>query len=161
MVCATLSDSQLVERAQAGDREARDTLVLRHRPFCLRYALTVWSNRRPFCGTLLDLDDLVQECLLALLRCVATVDVGKLNGRPLPWYAKLRVRNAVEDAVDRCPLVAVPSSTLWHYRHGNMSERGARDVAAVLARRTGHRVDLAVDRRLGPLDEAILNEMEG
>jgi DNA-directed RNA polymerase specialized sigma subunit len=149
-------DATLIERAQAGDNEARDELVLRNRPYAVKCASSVWRARRRCCGTLLDLDDLIQECVLAILRAIDKCDVAKLKDRDLRWYAKLRCRNAIEDAIGSVPMVAVPRSTLWHYLHGNMSERGARDVADVLRRRIGRRPDLAVDQRLGPVDEARL-----
>lgn len=154
MVC----DTTLIERAQAGDREARDALVLRNRPFAVRFAVDAYAARRRFCGAVLDVDDLIGECVVAILKAIDRCDVKKLNGRDFRWYAKLPCRNAVEDAIGTVPIVHVPRSTMWHYRNGGMSPRCRRDVEDVLERKTGHRADLAVDRRLGPVEEAIINE---
>ena len=151
-----LSDRYLIERAQTGDLQARNDLVLRNHAYAKRCALNAHRTQRHRCGTLLALDDLIQECVIALIRSIDRVCVEQLKGRDLRWYAKLWCRNAIEDAISNVPLIRIPPSTLWHYRHGNMSERGARDVEDCLRRKIGRRPDLAVDQRLGPVDEAIL-----
>lgn len=155
-----LSDRYLIERAQAGDLQARNDLVMRNHPYAKRCALDAHRTQRHRCGSLVALDDLIQECVMALIRAIDRVCVEKLKGRDLRWYAKLWCRNAIEDALEHVPLIRIPRSTLWLWRHGRLSDRGRRDVVDCVDRKIGTRADLAVDRRLWPEYEAMVREME-
>lgn len=77
-----LDDNQLVERAQAGDREAFGELVRRHRAKLYGYAQSV--TREPFLA-----EDIVQEALIrAFLHLGTLTDLSRF----LPWLHRI-VRN--------------------------------------------------------------------
>ena len=97
--------------------------------------------------------------MIAIIRSIDRVCVEKLKGRDLRWYAKLWCRNAIEDALDNAPLIRIPRATMWFWRKGRLSTRGKADVDDCTRRLIGRRPDLAIDRRLGPVDEARLKGM--
>ena len=154
-----MTETELIKLAQAGNKEARDTLIMQNRPYAVKCALKAYRSRKSYCGSTVDMNDLIQECMIAIMKAIDRCDVDKLNGRPIRWYAKLPCRNAIEDTIGNAPLVRIPPTTLWHYRHGNMSKRGMVDVEDRLKRKTGAWAHKASEKRLGPADEAAFNEL--
>jgi len=80
------SDSELVERAQAGDEDALDEVVRRHRQSAYVFALQLLRNRD-------DALDAAQDALLRFIRSIDRFDAS----RPVkPWLLTI-VRNVVRD----------------------------------------------------------------
>jgi RNA polymerase primary sigma factor len=79
----------LVERAQAGDRAARDRLVLDQMGL-------VHDIARRYAGLGLPVDDLVQEGALGALAAIETFDAER---GPFDRYVRFRVRSSIRDAL--------------------------------------------------------------
>jgi RNA polymerase sigma-70 factor (ECF subfamily) len=86
-VTSDVTDGELIDRSCAGDREAQDVLVRRHRRDAYLTALQLMGNKD-------DALDVAQEALLRLLRTLHRFD----RARPVrPWLLCI-VRNLVQDA---------------------------------------------------------------
>lgn len=79
----------LVERAQAGDRDAREQLVVEHMG-CVR------ELARRYAGLGLPFDDLVQEGSIGVLAAVESFDPSRGE---FDRYVRFRVRSAIRDAL--------------------------------------------------------------
>lgn len=90
------SSFELLQRAQAGDRAALDTLLARHLPRLRRWA----SGRLPVgARDFVDTDDVVQETLIRALRHIDTFDYRREGA--LQAYLRQAVRNRIVDLVRR------------------------------------------------------------
>jgi len=87
---------ELLQRAQAGDRDARDRLMAHYLPRLKRWA----SGRLPrSVRDLADTTDLVQDTLLNTFRRIETVEAGRDGG--LQAYLRQAVMNAIRDEIRR------------------------------------------------------------
>jgi RNA polymerase primary sigma factor len=84
-----LAVETLVERAQAGDRAARDRLVLEQMGL-------VHDIARRYAGLGLPIDDLVQEGAIGALAAIETFDPAR---GPFDRYVRFRVRSSIRDAL--------------------------------------------------------------
>lgn len=107
-----LEDSALVQRAQAGDREAFGELTRRHRRQMYGYAQTL--TQEPFLA-----EDIVQDALVkAFLHLGTLVDVARF----LPWLHRI-VRNQAYSRLRSNPLMKErPFSALQRTEEGGDSE---------------------------------------
>lgn len=88
------SSTLLLQRAHAGDREARDRILTRYYPRLLRWA----SGRLPASArSLMDTGDLVQDVILKTMRNLESLDLPA-HGGLLP-YLRTAVRNLIRDQV--------------------------------------------------------------
>ena len=85
-----LDDRSLVQRAQHGDRHARERLVVRHLD-------EVRSIARRYRNLGLPVDDLVQEGALGLLDSIDQFDASR--GPAFDVYARFRIRRAIRNAL--------------------------------------------------------------
>jgi RNA polymerase sigma-70 factor (ECF subfamily) len=91
-----LASFQLLQRAQAGDREALEQLMARYLPRLRRWA----SGRLPRAARdLADTTDLVQDTLLQTFRRIETVEAGRSGG--LQAYLRQAVMNGIRDELRR------------------------------------------------------------
>lgn len=81
------SDSELCERARAGDKDAVSAMVKRH------YGLAVAACRRFRIADNIDLDDLIQEALMAITRSVVMFDPAQ--GIKFCTYAMRAAHNRI------------------------------------------------------------------
>nr|WP_274654957.1 RNA polymerase sigma factor [Paenibacillus humicola] len=89
-----LEDSELVQRAQAGDREAFGELIRRHRRHLYGYAQAL--TQEPFMA-----EDIVQDALIrAFLHLGTLVDIARF----LPWLHRI-VRNQAYSRLRSSPVV--------------------------------------------------------
>lgn len=88
------SSLALLERAQAGDAEALDTLLARYRPRLRR-----WAHRRlpDWARDLADTDDLVQVTLIKTIRNLAGFKT--VEGAGMQNYLRTALANAVRDEI--------------------------------------------------------------
>jgi RNA polymerase sigma-70 factor (ECF subfamily) len=90
------STLQLLQQAQAGDREAIDQLLARYLPRLQRWA----SGRLPRAARdLADTTDLVQNTLLQTFKRMETVQAGRDGG--LQAYLRQAVMNGIRDELRR------------------------------------------------------------
>lgn len=82
--------ANLVRAAQRGDKQATAELIARFQPL-------VWAAARRLSPSVSEVEDLVQEANLALLKAVR--DFRPAGGAPFAWYAKRQVYWAVRAAV--------------------------------------------------------------
>ena len=149
------AEHELVRRAQQGDRQAREQLILQNWPLACWYGLREHRKRGGMCRPLLDEDDFKILCGMGIVHAVDKCVVSKLKGKFFS-YAKHWCRNFLDNEIATAPLVHASRTTMFHYRRGTLSERGRRDVEDLLKRKVTRDVRKAVDQRLGPVDEARL-----
>lgn len=120
------TDAELVSRAKTGDREAADTLILRHTAMAVSLA-----KRTGYRGA--DLDDLVQEGLIGIAKAIN--GWSPTAGSKFTTYAFMVVRNQVSGAVSkmkRDESVARPADLHEVYQ----PEPSTPDIAGLLDRLT-------------------------
>ena len=154
-----MDEQELIRLAQKGDGHARDQLIVQNWPLACWYGLREYHKRGHCCQPLLDKDDFKLICGLGVVVAIDKCVVEKLRGKFFS-YAKFWCQNFLDKAIADAPLVHVGRTTMFHYRRGTLSERGRRDVDDILKRELTRDTHRAVDRRLGPVEEAILNEGE-
>jgi RNA polymerase sigma-70 factor (ECF subfamily) len=152
---ADLSERDLLERAQGGDREAVDRLLAAARPRLCAVALKMVRDRD-------EAEDVVQEAMLKAWR-----HVGRFEGRAAlsTWLHRIVVNTAVDRLRSR--------------RHGITSSGSSQDVPDeeqrttevvhaetpedLLARAQTSAVVLGAIRRLSPVHQEVLSlrELEG
>lgn len=93
------TDASLVARVLAGDRRAESALIRAYDGLCRSVAF-------PWAKTAADLDDLMQECRIALVGCLPTWDAVK---GPLSAYATWAMRHAIRSARLDLRTVYLPS----------------------------------------------------
>jgi RNA polymerase sigma factor (sigma-70 family) len=95
----------LVARAAAGDPQARARVVEAALPLVRRWA-------RAYAGRGVELDDLVQDGVVGLLRALVRFDADR--GVPFGAYARHWVRQAMQQAVaERIRPYRLPTHVLW------------------------------------------------
>ncbi len=96
---------RLAGRAAAGDEAARAAAVGVALPLLRR-----WAHR--YAGRGVEVDDLVQDAVVGLLRALASYEPGR--GVPFTPYARLWVRQALQQAVaEQARPVRLPTHVLW------------------------------------------------
>ncbi|MGV9796480.1 RNA polymerase sigma factor [Mycobacterium sp. NPDC003449] len=83
---ASLSDELLVQRAQRGDAEAFDALVVRHAPALLRFVAHTYPERA-------ECDDIVQETFVAAWKALPSF---AFRSRFRTWLYSLASRKTVD-----------------------------------------------------------------
>src|SRR5262249_58666830 len=97
-----------LQRAQRGDRRARERLVARHLD-------DVRSIARRYRNLGLPIDDLVQEGALGLLDSIDQYDATR--GPEFEAYARFRVRRAIRNALtDKSRLIRLPKQIVERRR---------------------------------------------
>jgi RNA polymerase sigma factor (sigma-70 family) len=101
-------DRSLLERAQHGDRRARERLVVRH-------LNDVRSIARRYRNLGLSVDDLEQEGAIGLLDSIDEYDASR--GPDFGVYARFRVRRAIRNALtDKSRLIRLPKQVVERRR---------------------------------------------
>src|SRR5262249_13767031 len=139
-----------LQRAQRGDRRARERLVARHLD-------DVRSIARRYRNLGLPIDDLVQEGALGLLDSIDQYDATR--GPEFEAYARFRVRRAIRNALtDKSRLIRLPKQIVERRRALDRADarlttvRGGHPSAAELAEVTGLAPDVVEEaRELVPL----------
>lgn len=128
-------DRSLLQRAQHGDRRARERLVVRHLD-------DVRSIARRYRNLGLSIDDLEQEGAIGLLDSIDQYDASR--GPEFDAYARFRVRRAIRNALtDKSRLIRLPKQIVERRRALDRADAGLTDVngthpsAGELARVTG------------------------
>lgn len=183
-----LVTTELLQRAQDGDRAALDALMARYRPRLERWA----QGRLPgFARSLLDTSDLVQETLVRVLEGLDRIEVRGPGG--FQAYVRQAVLNRIRDEVrwaarrpgpdgvpetlpDRAPSPlehAIGADVLARYEQGMASLDEAEqnllhlrieldldygEIAAMTGRPSRDAVRMAVQRALARLAEAMSHE---
>jgi RNA polymerase primary sigma factor len=154
-----LDDRSLLQRAQHGDRRARERLVVRH-------LADVRAIARRYRDLGLPLDDLLQEGALGLLDSIDQYDAAR--GPEFDTYARFRVRRAIRNALtDKSRLIRLPKQVVERRRALDRADarltnvRGVHPSPAVLADATGLAPEAVTEaRELVPvvvsLDQAAL-----
>lgn len=86
----SVTDEELVRRAQAGSRDAEEELLRRYKPWALQY-----SRMYHIAGA--DRDDVLQECMIGLFRAVQNYDSRR--GASFQTFAEICVRRNVLTAI--------------------------------------------------------------
>lgn len=115
-------DQRLIQAAQSGNVDARNELISRHMPFIIRTARTYCRRSAG-----IEVDDLVQACVLAMIRAIHKYDTDKANGR-FVWYASHWLRRFMDDAIQDSQGVRVPLSTAYAHRRGEVSSGTSRAI---------------------------------
>src|SRR5690349_3472878 len=101
-------ERRLLERAQHGDRRARERLVVRHLD-------EVRSIARRYRNLGLSVDDLEQEGAIGLLDSIDQYDASR--GPEFDAYARFRVRRAIRNALtDKSRLIRLPKQIIERRR---------------------------------------------
>ena len=96
---------ELARRAHEGDAEARAELVAEATPLLRRMA-------RRYAGRGVELEDLVQDAVVGLLRGLARYEPER--GTPFMAWARLWVRQALQQALaERLRPLRLPTHVLW------------------------------------------------
>jgi RNA polymerase primary sigma factor len=152
-------DRSLLQRAQHGDRRARERLVVRHLD-------EVRSIARRYRNLGLPVDDLEQEGALGLLDSIDQYDASR--GPEFDAYARFRVRRAIRSALtDKSRVIRLPKQIVERRRALDRADARLTDVNGVhpssadLAEATGITPDAVAEaRELVPvvvsLDQAAL-----
>lgn len=138
-------DRSLLQRAQHGDRRARERLVVRH-------LADVRAIARRYRDLGLPLDDLVQEGALGLLDSIDQYDAAR--GPEFDAYARFRVRRAIRNALtDKSRLIRLPKQVVERRRALDRADahltdaRGIHPSRADLAEATGLALDAVQEAR--------------
>jgi RNA polymerase sigma-70 factor (ECF subfamily) len=141
-----LADRELVERAQAGDREALGELLGRHQRQVFRLAARILGRRE-------DALDATQEALLRVCRHLAGVDPARPFG---PWIRTVAVRAALDACRRRAarPGAGLDPEALASHAPGPVETTEAGQLAHALG---------AAFRQLSPAQRAAFacKELEG
>jgi len=128
-------DRSLLERAQHGDRRARERLVARHLD-------DVRSIARRYRNLGLSVDDLEQEGAIGLLESIDQYDAAR--GPAFDAYARFRVRRAIRNALtEKSRLIRLPKQIVERRRAVDRADarltdsNGTHPSAAELAEVTG------------------------
>lgn len=156
---SNLEDRSLLERAQHGDRRARERLVVRHLD-------EVRSIARRYRNLGLPVEDLEQEGALGLIDSIDQYDVSR--GSEFDAYARFRVRRAIRNALtDKSRVIRLPKQIVERRRALDRADarltdtNGTHPSAADLAEVTGLAPEAVTEvRELVPvivsLDQAAL-----
>lgn len=113
-------DRSLLQRAQHGDRRARERLVVRHLD-------DVRSIARRYRNLGLPVDDLVQEGALGLLDSIDQYDASR--GPEFDTYARFRVRRAIRNALtDKSRVIRLPKQIVERRRALDRADARLTDV---------------------------------
>jgi len=143
-------DRSLLQRAQHGDRSARERLVVGH-------LADVHSIARRYRNFGLPVDDLVQEGTLGLLDSIDQYDASR--GPEFDAYARFRVRRAIRNALtDKSRLIRLPKQIVERRRALDRADARLTDATgthpspAELAEATGLRPEAVMELRgLAPI----------
>lgn len=95
-----MSNEQLCALARQDDEAAKSHLLESNLPFVRKLAFEVWSAQKELnLSLMIERDDLVQEGLLGLLRCMDSY--APASGVQFLSYAAPAIRNAMLDAIRR------------------------------------------------------------
>ena len=138
-------DRSLLQRAQHGDRRARERLVVRHLD-------EVRTIARRYRNLGLPVDDLEQEGALGLLDSIDQYDASR--GPEFDAYARFRVRRAIRNALtDKSRVIRLPKQIVERRRALDRADARLTDVngqhpsATDLAEATGIAPDAVADVR--------------
>ena len=116
-----MTNEELVLSAKIGDRQAMNELVERNEGFVRKIAYEIYRFcRETYKLTETDVDDLVQEGLLAVVNAVSKYDPE--SGNAFTTYAGTAARNAILDSLERRKSIVrnekqlsdnEPSDILW------------------------------------------------
>ena len=113
-------DRSLLQRAQHGDRRARERLVARHLD-------DVRSIARRYRNLGLSVDDLEQEGAIGLLDSIDHYDASR--GPEFDAYARFRVRRAIRNALtDKSRLIRLPKQVVERRRALDRADARLTDV---------------------------------
>ncbi len=128
-------DRSLLQRAQHGDRRARERLVVSHLD-------DVRSIARRYRNLGLSVDDLEQEGALGLLDSIDQYDASR--GPAFETYARFRIRRAIRNALtEKSRLIRLPKQIVERRRAVDRADarltgpNGAHPSPAELAEATG------------------------
>jgi RNA polymerase sigma factor (sigma-70 family) len=140
-----VDDRSLLERAQHGDRRARERLVVRHLD-------EVRSIARRYRNLGLSVDDLEQEGAIGLLDSIDQYDASR--GPEFDAYARFRVRRAIRNALtDKSRLIRLPKQIIERRRALDRADaqltdaNGMHPSAGELAEATGLPPDAVTELR--------------
>jgi RNA polymerase primary sigma factor len=135
----------LLQRAQHGDRRARERLVARHLE-------DVRSIARRYRNLGLPIDDLMQEGAIGLLDSIDQYDASR--GPEFDTYARFRVRRAIRNALtDKSRVIRLPKQIVERRRALDRADarlttvRGVHPSRAELAEVTGLAPDAVAEAR--------------
>lgn len=95
-----MSNEQLCALAHQGNEAAKSHLLESNLPFVRKLAYEVWSAQKELnLSLMIELDDLVQEGSIGLLRCLDSYDPA--SGVQFLSYAAPAMRNAMIDCIRR------------------------------------------------------------
>jgi RNA polymerase primary sigma factor len=158
----------LIQRAQAGDREAMEQLLEEYRPFVMSIARRYANRYHP-------LADVMQEGLLGLVKAIERFDTSR--DVTLPTYAFHWVRQSILRALPHEELIRYPTY-IWEAlepvrlaQEALAKRLGRRPSLLWIARETGFtpkhlrrlfgagRAALILDMEIGEEDEALLGDI--
>lgn len=84
-----MTDVELIKKAQAGDADAMEILLVKYKP------LVAATSRRYYLGAGGDSDDLMQEGMIGLVKSIYEYREGK----PFPAFASVCVANKIKDSL--------------------------------------------------------------
>jgi RNA polymerase sigma-70 factor (ECF subfamily) len=144
------STFSLLEQARAGDREAIEALVARHRPPLQRWA----SGRLPrWARDMVDTQDLVQETLFATFRKIETFRPERVGA--LQAYLRQAVLNRIRSELRR--VGRRPASETLDEEH---VDPGPSPLEAAIGREATERYEAALGRLRPEEREAIIGRIE-